>query len=272
MDPMPARSSAPVEQTDGAHAPRPQLEQKKKIDWAYQVQQYGAALLVAIAAFAALSIYLMYRRGYYNLYIANKVFAGVSVVLLGVLLLLGPVSRYFDAFDKYLQYRKELGVVAMFLAVVHAAISYFFLPTYFPREWFIKSVWPFLFGLAATIILVALFVISREAVKQALGVKRWWRMQYWGVRIAFALIALHVGILKMPSWISWYQKGGGKELVHPEWPGAGLLVGWFIAFVIIVRLAELGGKKFGTAVWYLSVISLPAAYLLTFLWGQRFIK
>ena len=72
----------------------------------------------------------------------------------------------------------------------------------------------------------------------AIGRERWWQLQYWGMRITFVLVFLHVFIMKWGGWVKWYKVGGGKELVHPEWPGAGLLIGWFMAFVVLVRLAE----------------------------------
>ena len=73
-----------------------------KIDWKYQRQQYGAALMAAVPVFVSLSLYIFYRRGYYDLYIANKAFAGDAAVLLGVVFLLGPLSRFFVIFLKYL--------------------------------------------------------------------------------------------------------------------------------------------------------------------------
>jgi DMSO/TMAO reductase YedYZ heme-binding membrane subunit len=246
---------------------------KPKTDWRFQFEQYGSAVLVAVPIFIAFSVYLYYRRGYYDLYIVNKILAGEATVLLGFVLLIGPLSRYFTVFDKYVQYRKELGIVAMWLAVAHSLSSLFFLPGHFSLErFFTTGLLTTVFGLAAGVILIGLFMISREKIKHALGVKRWWHMQFWGVRTAFLLIALHVGFLKMSSWISWYQKGGGAELAHPEWPGAGLLVGWFIAFVIVVRLAELGGKKFGTMMWYLCLAALSVVYVGTFWWGQQFVR
>ena len=94
-------------------------------------------------------------------------------------------------------------------------------------------------------------------------------MQNWGLRLIFGLVVSHVFVMKMGGWIGWYKVGGGKELVHPEWPGAGLLVGWFMVFVVLIRLAEFGGRRFGRIVWYVSVLALPVVYLVTFWWGRR---
>lgn len=247
--------------------------QKPGINWKYQFQQYGFAFLVVTFLFVVLSIYLFYRRGYYDLYIANKIFAGVSAVLLGIVLLIGPGGRLFSFPDRYVQYRKELGIVAFFLALIHGIVSFFFMPLKFPISGFLGTLnWPFIFGLVATIILIGIFLISNDRAMNALGREKWWRLQYRGMRIAFILALLHVFIMKWGGWVKWYKVGGGKELVHPEWPGAGLLVGWFMVFVIFIRLAEFISPKFGRVVWYMSFITLPLIYIVTFWWGGHFVK
>lgn len=267
MDALP-----PLQQKQSLPPPHEELSQKQRIDWGFEFRQYGAALAVAAPLFIILSTYLFFRRGYYDLYIANKVFAGVAAILLGIVLLIGPLSRFFSVFDRFVQYRKELGIVAFFLAIAHGIFSFFFLPKHFPTERFFTSgLWPFIFGLSATVFLIGLLAISTERSMRALGGRLWWPLQYWGIRIAFLFTALHVFIMKWNGWVRWYKVGGGKELAHPEWPGAGLLVGWFIAFVVLIRLAEFGGQRIGRFVWYASIIALPLIFIGTFLWGSRFL-
>ena len=243
------------------------------INWKYQFEQYGAALIVAIPLFIILSFYIFYRRGYYDLYIANKVFAGVAAILLGIVLLIGPLSRLFSFPDHYVQYRKELGIIAFFLALIHGFVSFFFLPSKFPLTGFIEKLnWPFIFGLIATMALMAIFFISNNRALNAIGKIRWWQLQYWGVRLTFIFVFLHVFIMKWGGWLDWYKSGGSKGLVHPEWPGAGLLVGWFMVVVVLMRLAEFVSPKLGRIAWYASTIVLPAIYIATFWWGRQFVK
>lgn len=241
---------------------------------AESLKQYGVALANAAVIFSAFSAYLLYRRGYYDLYIANKALANTAAVLFGILLLLGPLGKYFSAFDRYLKYRKELGMVGAAVAIAHGVASYFFLSDHFPRErFFTTGKVPFAFGLAATLLVVGLVAISNRPMMHILGGKRWWWAQHWGVRAMFVAIALHVGIMKWPGWVSWYQKGGGAPsaaLKNPWLPGAGLLVGWFIGFVLLQRAADLIHAKLGRVVWYFGCLSLPAIYIFTFWWGLRF--
>ena len=241
--------------------------------WKYQFRQYGTALTAGVFWFGVLSMYIFYRRGYYDLYIANKVFAGAAAILLGLVLLIGPLSRLFSFPDRYVQYRKEFGIVAFFLALIHGVVSLFFLPAKFALSGFLGTLnWPLIFGLVATVILVAIFFISNDRAMVAIGREKWWRLQYWGARLAFILIVLHVFVMKWSSWVKWYKVGGGQELARPEWPGAGLLVAWFMFFVILARLAEFISPKLGRIAWYASVVVLPVIYIATFWWGRQFIK
>jgi len=241
-----------------------------KVDWKYQLKQYGVAFFLAVPIFVSLSLYIFYRRGFYDLYIANKVFAGDGAMLLGIVFILGPLSRFFNFFDRYLQYRKEIGIVAFFLILVHGLVSLFFLPSRFPISRYFSSInWSFIYGLLGLVVLVLLFLISNNKVENIIGTKTWWRLQNWGLRIVIGLTVLHVFIMKTPGWLSWYRIGGEATLAHPELPGGGLLVGWILVFVVLVRLSEFGGMRFGRIVWYFSIIALPIVLALTFWWGGR---
>lgn len=242
-----------------------------KIDWKYQLQQYGGALMVAVPIFTGLSFYIFFRRGYYDLYIANKVFAGDAAILLAVVFILGPLGRFFAIFDRYLQYRKEIGIVAFFLALTHSLVSLFFLPSKFPMSRYVTGLnWPFVFGLAGLVLLILLFIISNSWAENKIGAKRWWWLQNWGLRLVVVLTVLHVFVMKYAGWINWYKVGGEAFLAHPELPGGGLLVGWILFFALLIRLAEFGGMRFGRLVWYFSVVTLPIVFLATFWWGLRF--
>ena len=235
--------------------------------------EYGRAIAYAAAWFTFFSAYLLYRRGYYNLYIANKALAGVAAVLFGIVLLQGPLGKYFTAFDRYLKYRKELGMVGAALALAHVAASYLFLRDHFSVERFYTTgKVPFAFGLSATMLLVVLIAISNSSMMKAMGGKLWWFAQHWGVRLMFLAVALHVGIMKWNGWVSWYVKGGGAPsatLLRPHLPGAGLLVGWFMGFVLLVRLADLVHPQLGKLAWYFTCVGFPLAVVVTFWWGLR---
>lgn len=248
------------------------IKDRTSLKWSEATYEYTVAFFSAAVLFVIFSLYLFNRRGFYDLYIINKVFAGVAIFQLGIALLMGPLCRMFDIFDHTLRFRKEFGVIAFFFAVLHGVSSLFFLKSYFPIEkYFTTGRIPFAFGLVGIITLIFIFLISNKKSMNIIGFKRWWIIQYWGVRIAFLAVALHVFVMKTPGWIDWYKKGGASTLAHPEWPGLGLLEGWFIFFVILIRIAEAININLGRFIWYISVLTLPLIYFLTFILGRRFL-
>lgn len=249
-----------------AHIPKKTLSRLEE-----SIRKYTIAVMISLVFFTIFSFYLYLRRGYYDLFIINKVFAGVATAQLGIVLLIGTASRITSAHAKYIQYRKSLGIIAFFYAFFHTISSFFFLPNKFPMErFFTTGLFPFIFGLTAILIITAIFSISNNISIKHIGPKRWWRYQRWGIRIAYISIMLHVFIMKLEGWINWYKKGGSSELIHPEWPGLGILIAWGILLVVFVRVAELIHIKCAKFVLYGGIILLPLIYSLTFVWGAQF--
>ncbi len=163
---------------------------------------------------------------------------------IGIVLLAGPLSRIYDRFDFWLRYRKELGILSFFFGLAHGLISYYFLPSHFPKERFWGSgLYPFLFGTAAMIVLSLLFIISIQKIEIKLNRRLWWHLQNWGVRIAGVLILLHVFVMKWPGWSNWAINGGNDELTRPFMPPASLIGGIFGVFVLLIRMSEFFGVK-----------------------------
>lgn len=246
----------------------------RTMHWMHEVRQYGMAFIAgALPIFTFFSLYIFYRRGFYDLYIANKAFANTAAVLLGIVLLIGPLSRYFAFPDRFLQYRKELGIIAFFSALLHVIVSLFFLPHIFPVTLYKTALyWPFFFGMIGIIGLAILFFISNDRAANVIGRGTWWTIQNWSVRIVFALVFFHVYVMKWKGWLEWYEIGGESKLAHPELPGGGLIAGWFMAFVVLVRLAEFGGSRFFRIAWYALSTLLIATYIGTFAWGIQFAR
>ena len=235
------------------------------------LHRYVLSFISTVLLFIFFSFYIYNRRGYYDLYILNKIFAGIAATQIGIILLIGSLSRMFDVFDKLLQFRKSLGIFAFLMVSPHVISSLFLLRDHFPLErYFTTGSTPFIFGLLATIVLIILFFISNKKTMEKIGFKTWWKIQNWGIRITFFGIAGHVFFMKLPSWQKWYVNGGNRELARPDWPGLGMLIGWFMAFVIVIRIAEAINPRIGRLVWYTSIALLPLIYLFTFYWGFQF--
>lgn len=238
-----------------------------------QARQWTIAILTGWAVFAVLSTYLFFRRGYFDLYIANKAFGSASLIVIGIVLLIGPLSRLYQKFDSWIIYRKELGIVGFAAALAHTVISLFFLPDKFAFASFFvftslnRGLVPFLFGAGSILVFCVLTVMSFDAVIRRMDKEVWWRWQYWGVRIAFVLLFLHLVVMKYPGWISWYVQGGGKELARPFMPPGSIVAGSFGLFVLLVRLAELLETKIAKIIIPILTLSLIIFWAESFAWG-----
>lgn len=206
-------------------------------------KKYFVASLSGLAIFVVLSFYLILRRGYFDLYIANKVFAGTSLIVLALVLLIGSLGRLYNLFDQWLHYRKHLGMVSFVFAFFHGIISLFFLPTRFNIKYFLTNYVTFSLGLISLLILGYLFFISFNKIIATMDGRKWWSYQVWGSRIAAVLVFLHLVLMKYPGWLQWYQHGGGDVLIRPYMPPASIIAAAFGLFVILVRMFELINLK-----------------------------
>lgn len=211
-------------------------------------RDYVIALLIASALTAFMGLYLLVRRGYMldapptadMLYVPNKVIVGAGTVMLAFTFLIGPIVRYFDRFDTWLGYRKEIGIVGGFLVFFHTIISYFFLPLKFPQSKLDLDSMTFGAGLIGVFILLFLFIISFKKAINLIGTSRWWFLQRWGLRLVILFTLVHVYSMKWNGWMKWLKQGGmpSAELANPHMAGLGILVMLFVTWVVIVRLYE----------------------------------
>lgn len=207
------------------------------------IKKYTIAIFSSLIIFFGLSLYLFLRRGYYDLYIINKVFAGTSLIILATVLLIGSLGRLYNLFDPWLVYRKHLGIISFVLAFLHSVTSLFFLPNKFTLSGLLSNYLTSGLGLAGLLLLGYLFLISFDKIIENIDRKKWWNYQVWGSRIAGVLIFLHLILMKYPGWIRWYQNGGSDELIRPFMPPASIIAGAFGFLVLLVRIFEHINQK-----------------------------
>lgn len=243
---------------------------KPGINWKFEFDQYGSAALVAGLLFAFAAFYWYARQGNFSLNTANRAIADVAFIILAIVLLLGPLTRWYNVFDKYLQYRKELGITVAVLVVTHFIISFFLLTEAAQRVRFVTTgAKGFLFGSIATLALVGLTAISSTTLMRAIGSHRWWSLQRWGVRIAYVASVLHIWFVALPRWKTWYLKGDPRA-AFDQWPSLGILTGWLIAAVLILRLVEHVSDRAARWWWRAMLVLVPVAWLVTFWIGRKF--
>ncbi len=216
-------------------------------------RQYVVAAVVTLMTVWLVYRYGAVRYGVEGLSTLNKSLATSTIVLLGIVLLLGPLSRLFTMFDHALKYRKELGIMTFFTGLTHVYLSMFPLARRGPFGFYLSQP---LSAYAALVIMLILLLLSSGVMERMLGPKLWWRLQYWGARVAFVAGAFHFVVLKYPGMDEWFRnRGAGGTLGMPWLVPISILATIFVTFVLIVRLSELFGRNVARMTTQLSFIT-----------------
>jgi DMSO/TMAO reductase YedYZ heme-binding membrane subunit len=195
-------------------------------------------LILSISVFVFGSAYLFARRGNFDLYIANKVFATTALVLIGLSFALSGLCYFWDFVDTKIIYRKILGLTGFYYSLVHIFVTLFLLPNKFPLpSWILGHVTTVFFATLGLIIFTAMAIASKDDVMHELGSKKW-RMTMRAGYIAYIFIIIHFTMLKYKGWINWFNT---KE---PFLPPLSLLEIFFAVAVIGIRIAlEISLRK-----------------------------
>lgn len=221
------------------------------------IRRYAIALVVTAVTVWLVYRYAVMRYGVEGLSTLNKSLATSTVFLLGIVLLLGPLSRLFTIFDHFLKYRKELGIMTFFTGITHVYLSMFPLARSGPFGFYIAQPLSAYLGLAGLVIMGILFLVSNAPIERALGPKPWWKIQYWGVRISFVAAALHFIVLKNQGMVQWLADRGAGGTQGMLWlPPISLLATVFVVFVLAVRLSELFGPRVARVITQLSFLTI----------------
>lgn len=220
------------------------------------IRQYAVAAVAALVTVWLVYRYGAVRYGMEGLSTLNKSLATSTIMLLGIVLLLGLFSRLFTIFDHALKYRKELGIMTFFTGLMHVYLSMFPLARRGPFGFYLSQPLSAYTGLAALVIMLILLLLSSGVMERMLGPKFWWRLQYWGARVAFVMGAFHFIVLKYPGMVTWLGDRGAGGTQGALWlPPISILATTFVVFVLIVRLSELFGARAARIVTQLSFIA-----------------
>lgn len=224
--------------------------------------QYTCSIIFAAAAVFGLYQVEALASGEPGLSALSVATASGTLFLLGFVLLMGPLSRMFAIFDWALKFRKELGIMTFFTALTHVYLVMFPLARNGP--WGLYRSRPFSAypGLEALIVLFVLLVFSWNWSMKLLGTKLWWELQYWGARLAFVLIGVHMVVLKYKTIVSWAMPGNLPEAGSHVPP----LIVWeaqFLLLVLVIRLSELFGVKIARIITQISTVLVLVVLLWT---------
>ncbi|MBI5151766.1 MAG: hypothetical protein HZA34_04320 [Candidatus Pacebacteria bacterium] len=161
----------------------------------------------------------------------NKSFADTSIYLIGLSMVLASVCYFWNVFDRFIVYRKHLGIVGFAFGLMHVYLSFGALQKLFiVQTWQKGAMWPALTGAMALVIFVVMAFVTPSVVAEKLGGKIWRSILQLG-HLGVVLIWLHVYFLKFGYILKWYNEGM-KTL-----PSSSLIVLMFMTVVIGLRTA-----------------------------------
>ena len=217
------------------HLQKHQAPQESKL-W-FDVAIYSLFLFVVI------SLYYFASRGNYDTRIANRVIADISMLLIGLSMMLSSVCYFWNFADKYIIYRKHLGIAGFAYAMAHSLLSLFFMPKVFPfPEYYLseRNIFPFICALISLIIFTVMTIISNKFAIHELGGSLWRKLLRVGY-IAYALAIIHFGLKGAPYWWSWLI--GKSENIVPSFSMYIFLFGCIVIYLRIKLFIATRHKK-----------------------------
>lgn len=170
----------------------------------------------------------------------NRAFGDASLVLVAASMGLGPLSRFLRAALPLLPFRRELGIHACLLAIVHATIILvgwvqWDLMRLFGFEWHPELLTYVMFqhgfglgnaiGIAALVLAILLAATSSDLAMRRLGVSGWKFLQM-GVLPLWWLTVAHVAYFLFMHFLSFHEATPEPNVLQP----------WFIGLVLLVAL------------------------------------
>jgi DMSO/TMAO reductase YedYZ heme-binding membrane subunit len=178
----------------------------------------------------------------FSLFTTEKCTAIASAYCLALALSLGPLSRFFSSFDKFLPYRRTLGITAAFMTIPHVLLVFIYLPLKFPDKysadytmsWFVDYWFTILMGVLTFMLFILIAVYSYPSGIRKLGKHKWMILQKLAYLVMIFVVLHLLSMGKIPkNWIAWLQ-----DRNHPVPPGSfPTMMGCLIPLVL--KVADL---------------------------------
>jgi DMSO/TMAO reductase YedYZ heme-binding membrane subunit len=159
-----------------------------------------------------------------TLFTTEKCTAIASAYCLALALSLGPLSRFFSSFDKWLPYRRTLGITAAFMTIPHVILVLFYLPHMDPEKysadyfmsWFVDYWFTIIMGVLTFILFIIIAVYSYPSGIRKLGKYKWMILQKFAYLVMIFIVLHLLSMGKIPkNWIAWLETRN-----HPVPPGS----------------------------------------------------
>lgn len=192
------------------------------------LKMYIQTLFLGFVLFVASYYYIIWLKIPNPL---NKAVADTSMYLIGLSMMLASLCYFWNIFDRFITYRKHLGLVGVLFGFTHIYLSLGVLQKLFVAETWQKGVpWGPFTGALAAVIFIIMTLVSPGAIAQIIGGHLWRIILRFG-HVAVVLIWLHVYFLKWGYIVKWYNEG------MKSFPSTSLIVLGFMTIVIVLRIA-----------------------------------
>ena len=210
--------------------------ESKKKSTLVLAQLWIHSFLFGIILFLLLSFYAYIQSAEYKLLEFSQAIATTAGIMISSSLGLSSFCYYFNVLDSKIKYRKYLGLIGFWLALLYSIL----LPVLDPdRYWYGLSTNFFtadiLLGITAVGILAFMAVISNKKMMQAMGVELWRKALRLGY-VAIFLLVVRAGILESDSWMAWITS-------LDTLPPLRLLLSIYAVLVILMRISLEFSKK-----------------------------
>ncbi|MDA1317005.1 MAG: ferric reductase-like transmembrane domain-containing protein [bacterium] len=188
---------------------------------------YSIILLIVISG------YYFVQSSSFTGQTVNRIVADLSILLIGISLILSSVCYFWNFADKYIIYRKHMGLVGVGYMILHIVLSTV-LPNYAPFPGYYLTdarIMSFTAAVLGTIIFALMGIASNRFAIQEIGPQLWRKLMRVGF-IGFAFTLYHFSSKGMPYWSLWFM-GESRSVI----PSFGLIVFMFGLVVIGLRIA-----------------------------------
>ena len=194
--------------------------------------------LVAILAMGLVLGFAAVHAQFSPMHRWNRAFGDASLVLIALSMGLGPLTRFLRASVPLLPFRREMGIYACLLVIVHAAIVLvgwveWDLMRLFGFEWHPDLLVYVMFqhgfglanaiGIAALVLAVLLAATSSDFAMRRLGLSGWKFLQM-GVLPMWWLTVAHVAYFLFMHFLSFHRATPPPNPLQP----------WFVGLVVLV--------------------------------------
>jgi len=166
------------------------------------------ATVVSLIVTALTAVYAHFFYGHLKPFVWQQVFAVASVLVIAPSLALSGIAHFWNFADKYIIYRKSLGLLGFYLGLVHVGISLYRSGAVFDAIALesLRDV-SVMIGYVAVVLFALMPLFSNPFTIRRIGSNAVrLALRYLGYA-GFVFVLLHAAYLLWPHWVRWCESG-----------------------------------------------------------------